>query len=113
MIPKIQNKIFMLFINVLLFGAVPSIAQSDFPVRTRWISPDDSQPMSYEQWKTAWNQFPKIMGGKVVYRSSDFTTFLSDSFHFGDDYAILKIMSGILMELFAPIYLRSAVLWSG
>jgi hypothetical protein len=87
MVFDFKNKIAVLLVSFLLIGMINSYAQSDFPVRTRWVSPDDSRPISFDQWKNSWDSLPRVMGGKVVYCTRDFESTLTDSFNFGDDYA--------------------------
>lgn len=70
------------------FSLLP--AQSGFPVRTEWRSPDNSRPITYSRWKAQWDNMPKVMGGEVKYRSPGFYTVRRDSFVFGNDYAYYK-----------------------
>ncbi len=100
-------------ILLLSITAADLIAQSDLPVRTRWISPDNSLPLSYEQWKSHWNNTPKLWGGQVVYRYRDNSFILPDSFVFGNDYAYFKDYvrhsDGTLCQHLPPI--NSFVVW--
>ncbi len=65
-------------------------AQSSFPVRTRWVSPDNQKPMSFREWKQQWESQHLQAGGEVVYRSPGFTRVRRDSFTFGNDYLYYK-----------------------
>ncbi|NOQ98305.1 MAG: hypothetical protein GQ561_09085, partial [Calditrichae bacterium] len=100
-------------ILLLSITAADLIAQSDLPVRTRWISPDNSLPLSYEQWKSHWNNTPKLWGGQVVYRYRDNSFVLPDSFVFGNDYAYFKDYvrhsDGTLCQHLPPV--NSFVVW--
>ncbi|MFZ0391668.1 MAG: T9SS type A sorting domain-containing protein [Calditrichia bacterium] len=86
-----MNKKLLTFLSVLLC-ACPGIltAQNNGPVRTRWISPDNSKPMTYREWKADWDSTPRIQGGEVKYRSAAFQKTMIDSFAFGDNYAYYK-----------------------
>lgn len=75
---------------IFLLSIYGGMAQSDFPRRSEWRSPDGSLPMSYEQWKANWDSQSKLMGGKLVYRTPSFQNVNIDSFVFGRDYAYFK-----------------------
>lgn len=81
-----STKIWCLIL-LCIYGAV---AQSEFPRRSEWRSPDGSLPISYEQWKTSWDAQPKLMGGSLVYRTPSLGKVEIDSFVFGRDYAYFK-----------------------
>ncbi len=88
--------VLMITFLFLLTGAPIKVgAQSSFPIRTRWVSPDGAKPMSYREWKEKWDLQYHLQKSVVAYRSPGFRSVSRDSFTFGSDYAYYK---GLVMH---------------
>ncbi len=76
--------------GIVLWLSISVFAQSSYPIKTEWRSPDGSKPTSYAEWKARWDAQHKKIGGEVIYRSGVMESSKADSFIFGNDYAYFK-----------------------